>query len=522
MKDIIVIPTYNEKGNILKLVPEIFKLLPDIFVMVVDDNSPDGTAAIVREMAKDYPNLSLLFREKKEGLGKAYVHAFNELLKNEEVGRIVMMDADFSHDPKYLLEMLEESEKHSLVIGSRYIRGGRTVGWELWRRILSFGGNFYCRLVTGMPINDCTGGFNMISAELLRKVDLSNIDVSGYAFILEIKYLLWRAGAVIKEIPIVFKNRTGGESKISSHIISEGVLAPWKMRFKKLRRPQPDCLVCLSKNSRFIANKNSYDLYRCENCGSIFVWPLPDDYSRVYSSDYFSGATKGYGYVNYDQDKSAMSEVFECYLNKIEKALPRKGNLLDVGAATGYFLELAQKRGWVTAGVEISEHAAEIGRRKGLNIKTGKIEDTGFSPASFEVITLWDVIEHLPNPKEIFQICHRLLKNGGVIAINTPDAGSLTSKILGKRWPLLVPPEHLIIFPKKILIGLLAKNGFQISSTAKIGKRFALQYIFQLLANGSKFLLWKWLAKLTQNNFFGKISIPLNLRDNVFILAIKS
>lgn len=521
MKNVIVIPTYNEKENIVKLIPEIFKLIPDVFVMVVDDNSPDGTAETVREMAKDHPNLSLLFREKKDGLGRAYVHAFSELLKDKKVSRIVMMDADFSHDPKYLLEMLKESEKHSLVIGSRYIRGGRTVGWELWRRILSFGGNFYCRLVTGMPINDCTGGFNMISAELLRKVDLSNIDVSGYAFILEIKYLLWRAGAVIKEIPIVFKNRTGGESKISSHIISEGIVAPWKMRFKKLHRARPDCLVCLSKNSRFLANKNSYDLYRCENCGSIFVWPLPDDYSKVYSSDYFSGATKGYGYVNYDQDKSAMSEVLEHYLDKIEKALPQKGSLIDVGAATGYFLALAQKRGWSTAGVEISEHAAEIGRRKGLDIKTGKIEDAGFSPASFEAITLWDVIEHLPNPREIIQICHRLLKKNGVIAINTPDAGSLTSKILGKRWPLLVPPEHLIIFSRKILAETLRDNGFQIYTAAKIGKKFALQYVFQILSNSSKFFLWKWLAKLTQNNFLGKISIPLNLRDNVFIIAVK-
>ncbi len=522
MKNVIVIPTYNERENIVKLVPEIFRLIPDIFIMVVDDNSPDGTAEAVREMEKTYPNLSLLLREKKEGLGKAYVHAFNELLKDKEVGRIIMMDADLSHDPQYLPNMLKESEKHTLVIGSRYIKGGKTAGWELWRRILSAGGNLYCQLVTGMPIKDFTGGFNVINAELLRKVDLTNIDVSGYAFILEIKYLLWRAGAIIKEIPIIFKNRTGGESKISGHIISEGVFAPWKMILKKLRRESPDCLICLSKNSQFLTNKNSSDLYRCNHCQSIFVWPLPKDYSGIYSEDYFAGATKGHGYVNYDEDKAAMSEVFERYLDKIERGSPQKGTLLDVGAATGYFLDLAKKRGWNVVGVEISEHAAGIGRRKGLDIKTGTIENTGFSPDSFEAITLWDVIEHVPAPKETLKLCRRLLKTGGLIAINTPDAGSLTAKILGKHWPLLVPPEHLIIFSKKILISTLEESGFQISTVTKIAKRFTLQYIFQLLSNGSKFFLWRWLAKLTQNNFFGKISIPLKLNDNVFIIAVKS
>lgn len=522
MKNVVVIPTYNEKGNVVRLIPEIFKLLPDIFVMVVDDNSPDGTAGAVLEMKKAFPNLSILSREKKEGLGKAYTHAFSELLKDKEIQRVVMMDADLSHDPKYLPEMLRESAKHSLVIGSRYIKGGGTVGWELWRRILSFGGNIYCRLVTGMPVTDCTGGFNIISAELLRKVDLSNIDVSGYAFILEIKYLLWRAGAIIKEIPIVFQNRTGGESKISGHIISEGIIAPWKMIFKRFRRPKPDCPACSAKITEFFTNKNSYDLYRCKNCRSIFVWPLPDDSSKLYSADYFSGATGGYGYVNYDQDKAAMSEIFEKYLDKIERMSPEKGKLLDIGAATGYFLDLAKKRGWQVAGVEISEHAAGIGRQKGLDIKTGAIENADFPSASFEAATLWDVIEHLPDPKKTLKHCHRILKSDGLIAINTPDAGSLTAKILGKHWPLLVPPEHLIVFSKKALTSLLAENGFRVLVVAKIAKRFALQYIFQILSNGSKFFLWKWLAKLTQNNCLGKISVPLKLNDNVFIIAVKS
>lgn len=233
MKNVIVIPTYNEKENIRNLVPLIFKTVPDIFVVVADDNSPDGTGDMVRELQKQYPNLSLLSRQEKNGLGRAYIHAFKEVLKDKEVEHIIMMDADFSHHPKYLPEMLRQSKSFSVVCGSRYVKGGGTTGWEMWRRVMSFCGNFYCRSITGMPIYDCTGGFNVISTHLLRSIDFSKMDMSGYAFIMELKYLLYKAGGKFFEVPIIFANRAEGESKISSHIISEGVVAPWKMLWKK-------------------------------------------------------------------------------------------------------------------------------------------------------------------------------------------------------------------------------------------------------------------------------------------------
>ena len=142
------------------------------------------------------------------------------------------MDADFSHDPKYLEQMIKVSRVSNVVIGSRYVKEGKTEGWEFWRVMLSFFGNRYCKFVTGMPVYDCTAGFNVIDTRILKKLDFSSFDLSGYAFIMELKYLLWKAGATFKEIPITFKNRTGGESKISGHIISEGLLAPWKMILK--------------------------------------------------------------------------------------------------------------------------------------------------------------------------------------------------------------------------------------------------------------------------------------------------
>ena len=233
MKNIVVLPTYNEKENITELIHAIFKASPDIFVLVADDNSPDGTAQAVKELQKSYPHLSLLLRNGKEGLGKAYIHAFHEVMKDSGIEKVIMMDADFSHDPNVLPVLLEASKHAGVAIGSRYVTGGKTIGWELWRRILSFGGNFYCRLITRLPVKDCTTGFNVIDIRFLKKVDFSKFDLSGYAFIMELKYALWKSGATFVEVPITFANRTGGVSKMSNHIIYEGVLAPWKIVFSK-------------------------------------------------------------------------------------------------------------------------------------------------------------------------------------------------------------------------------------------------------------------------------------------------
>lgn len=233
MKKIIVVPTYNERKNIVELLPLIFKYNPDANVMVVDDNSPDGTAQAVKDMMAKYPNIRLLERKGKEGLGKAYIHAFKEILKQNFFDVVVMMDADFSHDPKYLPEMLKLAENADVVIGSRYIDGGGTAGWELWRRLLSKNANRYCRLITRMPVRDCTGGFNVMKTSMMNKIDWDSLDLSGYAFIMELKYSFYRAGARFREYPIIFVNRKEGESKMSSHIIREGVLAPWKIRSKK-------------------------------------------------------------------------------------------------------------------------------------------------------------------------------------------------------------------------------------------------------------------------------------------------
>ena len=232
MKDIIIIPTYNEKENVEYLIHKIFSIVPDAWVTVVDDNSPDLTADIIKYLINKYTQLNLIQREKKEGLGKAYTFAFKHILKDKDIHSIIMMDADLSHNPESLPEMIRQSRSFDCVIGSRYVKGGCIAGWELWRKSLSFLGNIYCRIITQLSIKDCTGGFNLINANTLRKVDLDSMNSSGYAFLIELKFMLNKSGATFKEIPITFKSRVGGESKISSHIIKEGIIAPWRMMWK--------------------------------------------------------------------------------------------------------------------------------------------------------------------------------------------------------------------------------------------------------------------------------------------------
>jgi len=227
--DFIVIPTFNEAKTLGSLIQRIAQTTPDARIMVVDDDSPDGTQDKVRELMLSHPNLELYPHNQKAGFAKAYIDAMSLLLAREsDLRSVTMMDADMSHDPRYLPELQRLLEKHDFVIGSRYVAGGGVSGWEWWRRLLSAGGNIYTRMVSGLPIHDITAGFNCIRAELLRNLDLGSMDVKGYAFQFLLKYRAYCAGASFSELPIVFKNREEGESKMHGGIILEALKMPWR------------------------------------------------------------------------------------------------------------------------------------------------------------------------------------------------------------------------------------------------------------------------------------------------------
>ncbi|MBN1351468.1 polyprenol monophosphomannose synthase [candidate division KSB1 bacterium] len=234
MKTIIVIPTYNEAENIERLLGTIFDLeINSLSVLVIDDNSPDGTAAIVKRLLQSNPRIHLLERESKLGLGTAYCKGFKYALQNG-YNYIMEMDADFSHDPKEIKNFLEQIKDYDLVIGSRYVVGVNVINWPLSRLLLSYFANFYTRMITRLPVKDSTGGYKCFRREALESIDLEKIHSDGYAFQIEINYKIWKNGFRIKEIPIIFADRVAGISKMSKRIIKEAAWIVWKLKILSL------------------------------------------------------------------------------------------------------------------------------------------------------------------------------------------------------------------------------------------------------------------------------------------------
>ena len=233
MKTLVISPTYNEGKNIESLVDQVLGPNPDYHLLIVDDNSPDGTAAIVKELQQTYPNLSLEVRPGKAGLGTAYLFGFKWALERGYEA-IVQIDADLSHDPKDVPRLVSELQNYDLIIGSRYVEGVSVVNWPIRRLILSYGANMYSRTVTGMPINDGTGGFKAWRGSLLRKIELNKVKSQGYSFQIEMSFRAWRQNARIKEEPIIFVDRTIGESKMSKAIMYEAIWMVWRLRIWKI------------------------------------------------------------------------------------------------------------------------------------------------------------------------------------------------------------------------------------------------------------------------------------------------
>lgn len=231
MKKMIIIATYNEKDNIEKMLAEVYENVPDVHVLVIDDNSPDKTYEIVENLAatKYSGKLFLIKRAGKLGLGTAYVAGFNWGLASD-YDAIGQMDADFSHNPKYLPSMFEALKTYDLVLGSRYVAGGGVVNWSLKRKLISRGGSLYAKIILGLPQNDLTGGFKCFRREVLETIDVNQLKSTGYSFQIETTYKTYLNGFKIKEIPIIFEDRVLGISKMSGNIFKEAILMVLALR----------------------------------------------------------------------------------------------------------------------------------------------------------------------------------------------------------------------------------------------------------------------------------------------------
>lgn len=228
---LVCVPTYNERDNLEPIVRAILAADPRVDILVVDDNSPDGTGALADTLAQAEPRVQVLHREEKQGLGRAYLHAFRWALERG-YAYVLEMDADFSHDPRHLPTLLDAAEQDAdLVLGSRYVEGGGTVNWGRLRKLISRGGSLYARTILGLGVRDLTGGFKCFRRQVLETIDLSAIQSTGYAFQIELTYRAIKAGFRVKEVPITFEDRRVGQSKMSRKIFLEALGMVWKIRF---------------------------------------------------------------------------------------------------------------------------------------------------------------------------------------------------------------------------------------------------------------------------------------------------
>jgi dolichol-phosphate mannosyltransferase len=234
---LVVIPTFNERENLPVIVPQVLAQDPRIHVLVVDDNSPDGTGAVADALSREHAGrVRVLHRKSKDGLGRAYVAGFRWGLE-KGYAHLAEMDADLSHPPDRLPDFLKAMDEVDVVVGSRYV-GGRAnvVNWPISRLFISVFGSWYARTITGLPVSDATGGFNMFRREVLETIDLDRIESNGYSFQIELKFRAWKRGFTLREIPIVFTERAEGESKMSGAIVREAVWRVWKLRLMSLMR----------------------------------------------------------------------------------------------------------------------------------------------------------------------------------------------------------------------------------------------------------------------------------------------
>lgn len=240
-KAVVVVPTYNERENLPRLVERLARTDPPVDLLVVDDNSPDGTGRLADELAGQRPWMHVLHREGKDGLGRAYCAGFAWALERH-YSYVVQMDGDLSHDPDDIPRFLEAAKTADLVLGSRYLNGIRVINWPLSRLMLSLCAAKYVRWITGMPFTDPTGGFKCFRRETLARIELDRVRSNGYSFQIEMTHRVWRSGGRIVEIPIVFTDRFQGSSKMSGHIVCEALWMVWRLlaqnRFR--RRPRPE------------------------------------------------------------------------------------------------------------------------------------------------------------------------------------------------------------------------------------------------------------------------------------------
>lgn len=283
-----------------------------------------------------------------------------------------------------------------------------------------------------------------------------------------------------------------------------------------------NCFLCHSDKVDLYLEKNGYRFNKCAGCGLVFLENIPKNLVDYYGQGYFSGDVKLDGYMDYDNEKQISLETFEKYLNKIEELAGRAGRLLEVGCATGFFLGLAKARNWEAFGIDVSAYAVEEAKKRNLDAACAVLNDLAPEQHDkiYDVVAMFDAVEHLNSLEADFEKIKKLLKPGGLLVFATPDAGSWWARLWGRKWHAFVPPQHINLFSFKNMELFLKQRGFKVVFKGHYGKKFSLPYIFRLLHTWMGLKFFGALANFSVNNKLVKaLHLPINLGDTMFVIA---
>jgi dolichol-phosphate mannosyltransferase len=551
--------TYNEADNLPSLIADIFRMVPECHVLVVDDASPDGTGELVDRLAESDGRIKVIHRSGKLGLGTAHELAMRYAIR---VGYpvLVTMDADYSHHPKYLPVLLEKLQGADFVIGSRYAPGG-SCDYVGWRRALSQTANAMARLLLGLKLSETTTAYRGYTLELLRRMPIDQIRSEGYSFFIESLWTLHRLSSRLAEFPIHFEDRRAGTSKINKKEILKGMTTLFRLTLGRmagqrlpvvshspsdaLQRELP-CSFCQSPYSTEVyaattsgkpvdGEDGRIAVYHCTNtmhrshgrivrclvCGLVQTSPRPDPKKLLES----------YADVEdpvYVQNLPARVETFRSNWQAIQNYLPKSGRLLDVGSYCGVFLDYAKSQGFDVQGVEPSRWASAFSRQHfGVAAHTGTLKSLPGSQSEFDLVTSWDVLEHVDDPQaELKEISERL-REGGVFAFCTLEFRNWLPRLLGERWPWLMD-MHLYYFDDRTLRLMLKKAGLEVLHCQPYCHVITADYFLYKLDSlgvpGAKWvrkgLAWTPLARVRIPFRFGDIQLyvckKMSTQENVW------
>lgn len=541
MKKLIFTASYNEADNIESLVRDCLAALPEADMLVVDDNSPDGTSSILAELAGQLAGrLKLITRPRKLGLGSAHKLAMKYALA-EGYEALITMDADYSHHPKYLPALAGELQKADFVIGSRYAEGGRC-DYGFTRQFVSRSANTLARALLGIPLRETTTSFRGFKRSLLEKIPVDKIQAEGYAFFFESILHATLHALKASEIPIHFEDRRAGKSKISKKEIVRAVSRLLRLFLTKVTGNIPSndlqahaknedpCDLCgYALSAEVYPARNSghqAETYRCTTaqhgshgriarclvCGLVATNPrLSEERLNLLYSQVSDG--------EYVKNIPSRERTFRYNFEQIRHLLPTSGTLLDVGSYYGVFLNEARKQGFTVSGVEPSRAACEFARSKyDIEVLCGTLRDRR-PQADCDIVTSWDVLEHCYSPSEEVGRIALSLKAGGKFAFCTLNWRNWYARLLGEKWPWLID-MHLFYFDDDVIEDLLHRHGLRLVHKSTYCHIISFEYFLEKLCR-LRVPLAGWLANIIKMTPLSRTMLPFRFGDIRMYVAEK-